>query len=216
MRKILNILLVLISFIGFSGCKCKETEHDFSYFKKHIGVIENYKYYVVKENIHNEELLLYQKEKHVYVDGEKYRILVDTKEIAPIDSDNLYDEKQEEFYKKGTTFYYKEGNEWRTENREVSSSLGLTISKDIFKSYKISEEKGNKILKGNLKNDSLNNFFGFDLNNSKDVTFSIVISSKDKIKSISIEYMSNEGNNVSVSIEFSYSQIIKFELPTVS
>lgn len=215
MKNLLNIVITLVCCICFSGCSCNENNYGFNYFKKHVNVIDNYKYYIVRENIYNEELLLYKKEKHVYVDGEKYRILLNTKEIEDLDSEDLYSENEEEYYQKGTSFYYRENNEWKIREVEDNLAIGLSINRDVFSSYKIIEEKGNKILNGKLKRGSIDAFFGFNLNNLDDVNISIVISSKDKLKNISIDYISSEGNNVNVCIDIGYSQIIKFELPVV-
>ena len=214
MKKVLNLLVLLISIICFSGCSCNKL--NFTFFKDKVNDIEGYRYYVVTQEIYNENLLLYKEEKNVYLNEEKYRIVVNTESIADLDSENLYDEKEEVYYQNGNDFYYQENGKWKIKQKENSSAnIGVSISEDIFKNYSIIEEGGNKFLEGPLKDDALDNFFGFDVEGVSEVKLSIEISNTDKVKNIALEYKAENGNKVIVSIKVGYTQVIKFSLPTV-
>ncbi len=214
MKKVLNLLVLLISIICFSGCSCNKL--NFTFFKDKVNDIEGYRYYVVTQEIYNENLLLYKEEKNVYLNEEKYRIVVNTESIADLDSENLYDEKEEVYYQNGNDFYYQENGKWKIKQKENSSAnIGVSISEDIFKNYSIKEEGGNKFLEGPLKDDALDNFFGFDVEGVSEVKLSIEISNTDKVKNIALEYKAENGNKVIVSIKVGYTQVIKFSLPTV-
>lgn len=214
MKKVLNLLVLLISIICFSGCCCNKL--NFTFFKDKVNDIEGYRYYVVTQEIYNENLLLYKEEKNVYLNEEKYRIVVNTESIADLDSENLYDEKEEVYYQNGNDFYYQENGKWKIKQKENSSAnIGVSISEDIFKNYSIKEEGGNKFLEGPLKDDALDNFFGFDVEGVSEVKLSIEISNTDKVKNIALEYKAENGNKVIVSIKVGYTQVIKFSLPTV-
>ena len=214
MKKVLNLLVLLISIICFSGCSCNKL--NFTFFKDKVNDIEGYRYYVVTQEIYNENLLLYKEEKNVYLNEEKYRIVVNTESIADLDSENLYDEKEEVYYQNGNDFYYQENDKWKIKQKENSSAnIGVSISEDIFKNYSIKEEGGNKFLEGPLKDDALDNFFGFDVEGVSEVKLSIEISNTDKVKNIALEYKAENGNKVIVSIKVGYTQVIKFSLPTV-
>lgn len=214
MKKVLNLLVLLISIICFSGCSCNKL--NFTFFKDKVNDIEGYRYYVVTQEIYNENLLLYKEEKNVYLSEEKYRIVVNTESIADLDSENLYDEKEEVYYQNGNDFYYQENGKWKIKQKENSSAnIGVSISEDIFKNYSIKEEGGNKFLEGPLKDDALDNFFGFDVEGVSEVKLSIEISNTDKVKNIALEYKAENGNKVIVSIKVGYTQVIKFSLPTV-
>lgn len=214
MKKVLNLLVLLISIICFSGCSCNKL--NFAFFKDKVNDIDGYRYYVITQEIYNEELLLYKEEKNVYLNDEKYRIVVNTSIIADLESENLYDETEEVYYQSGDDFYYQENGKWKTKQKENSSeNIGVSISEEIFKSYSIKEEGGNKFLEGTLKDNSLDDFFGFDIEDVSDVKLSIEISNTDKVKNISIQYNAENGNRVVVSIKVGYTQVIKFSLPTV-
>ena len=214
MKKVLNLLVLLISIICFNGCSCNKL--NFTFFKDKVKDIEGYRYYVVTQEIYNENLLLYKEEKNVYLSEEKYRIVVNTESIADLDSEILQDEKEEVYYQNGNDFYYQENGKWKIKQKENSSAnIGVSISEDIFKNYSIKEEGGNKFLEGPLKDDALDNFFGFDVEGVSEVKLSIEISNTDKVKNIALEYKAENGNKVIVSIKVGYTQVIKFSLPTV-
>ena len=214
MKKVLNLLVLLISIICFSGCSCNKL--NFAFFKDKVNDIDGYRYYVITQEIYNEELLLHSNIKSIYVDGDKYRIEIDEKTINDIEDENMYTETETEYFQQGTTFYYKENGFWKTKNAEaLETSSGYSVSEDIFSSYQIKEENGNKILSGSIKNDSVSTLFGFDVSDVNELKMTVTINSNNKVKDVVLEYKADNNNKVVVSIEVGYSQVIVFELPTV-
>lgn len=213
MKKIFNVLVLVISLICISACGCGD-KINFAYFSKHVNSIENYRYYVISEEIYNNELLLYKNDKNVYLDGEKIRMVLKTKEINSIDQEGLYSENEEEFYKKGTDFYYKEDGKWKIKQVEDNESIGFDLKKSLFSTYKITTKTKN-VFVGELKENSINEFLGFSLENVSNMTLSIEINNKDKVEKVSLEYIESNGNKVVVSIKVGYEYLSRFELPTV-
>ena len=211
MKKLLGILLLFINLVCVSGCGDKV---DFGYFKKHVDSIKNYRYYVISEEIYNNELLLYKKDKNVYLDGEKYRIVLNTKEINDIEADDLYNQTEEEFYKKGSDFYYKENGVWKIKQVETNETVGFNLKKNMFSTYEISKKDKN-VFTGELKADSINEFLGFEITNVSNMALNIEISKKDKVEKVALEYLESNGNKVVVSITVGYQYLSRFELPTV-
>jgi hypothetical protein len=213
MKRLLNIFIFLACAICLNGCKC--SKNDFTYFKDKIDNIDNYRYYIVNQEIYNNELLLYKKEKNVYLNDNKYRIVINTKEINGIDNEELYSQSQEEYYQQGNDFYYKEGNEWKVRENQSGGSIGFKIKESFFKKYKIKEENGNNLFSGELKSGVLTEFFGFEIKDVSNVILNIEISDTDKVKNVSLEYLENNGNRVVVAIKVGYTQVIDFKLPIV-
>lgn len=213
MKRILKVLLLIVNLVCVSACGCG-SKVDFAYFSKHVNSIENYRYYVISEEIYNNELLLYKNEKNVYLDGEKRRIVLKTSEINPIESDELYSEIQEEFYKKGTDLYYKDNGEWKIKQVEDSETIGFELKKGLFSDYEI-KTKNKNVFVGELKENSITEFLGFSLVNVSNVTLNIEISKKDKVEKVSLEYVESNGNKVVISIKVGYEYLSRFELPTV-
>ena len=213
MKRILKVLLLIVNLVCISACSCG-SKIDFAYFSKHVNSIENYRYYVISEEIYNNELLLYKNEKNVYLDGEKMRIVLKTSEINPIESSELYNESQEEFYKKGTDLYYKENDEWKIKKVEDNEAIGFDLKKSLFSDYEISTKNKN-VFVGELKENSIKEFLGFSLTNVSNVTLSIEINKKDKVEKVSLEYVESNGNKAAISIKVGYQYLSRFELPTV-
>jgi len=213
-KKILSIFLLFVSLICVNGCKCN-SDVDFAFFKEKTNSIDGYKYYIVSQSIYNEELLLYKSDKNVYLDGEKEKILLTIKEINGLENEELYTLSEEEYYRFDEDFYYKENNEWKIEKREVNEGLGISISRGLFEKYKITVKKGNKFFAGEIKQEALKEFLGFEIEDASNVILNIEINSSNKVKNISLEYKTSNNNNVTISIKVGYSQVIKFKLPTV-
>lgn len=215
MKRILSLFILIMSLVCINGCRCDKGV-DFAYFKDKINDLEGYRYYVVSQEIYNNELLLYKKDKNVYFNDDKKRILITTKEISDIESENLYDSKEEEYYSHGNNFYYKEDGSWKIKENETKEELGFNLNKSWFKNYKIKEEKGNKYFVGNIKNESLVDFLGFEVSDARDMIMNIEISSSNKVKNISLTYITGNLNKVIVSLKIEYSQVITFNLPVVA
>lgn len=214
MKKVLNLFVLLISIICFSGCSCSKL--NFSFFKDKVNNIQDYRYYIVSQEVYKEDLLLYKEDKNVYLNEEKYRIVINTKEIADIESEDLYNEVEEVFYQNGNDFYYQEDGKWKIRQKETSTeNIGISIKEDMFETYNIKEEGGNKFLEGIIKNSALAGFLGFDINSDSNMRLTIEISNTDKVKNISLEYVAPNGNKVVASIKVGYTQVIKFSLPAV-
>ena len=214
MKKIIKCLMLFVTLLFTGACSCDKP--DFDLFKESLNKIEGYRYFAVSQEIYNEELLLHSNIKSIYVDGDKYRIEIDEKTINDIEDENMYTETETEYFQQGTTFYYKENGFWKTKNAEaLETSSGYSVSEDIFSSYQIKEENGNKILSGSIKNDSVNTLFGFDVSDVNELKMTVTINSNNKVKDVVLEYKADNNNKVVVSIEVGYSQVIVFELPTV-
>ena len=93
--------------------------------------------------------------------------------------------------------------------------LGFSISKKMFQKYTISSKNGNKFFVGTLKNESIDEFLGFDMSDASDMVMNIEISNTGKVKNISLEYIAGNGNKVVVFTKIGYTQVIKFNLPVV-
>lgn len=212
MKKVFIVLFIIFNLIWISGCGCSKI--DFTYFSEHVNSIENYKYYSLTQEIYNSDLLLYKQDKNVYFDGDKARIVIDTKNINGIDEDEIYNQNKEEFFKEGNNFYYKENGKWKIRTQENSEKIGLSLSKDMFSDYKIDKED-KRIFRGSVKEESVNEFFGYKLENVSDIKLNIFIDKNDKVESVSLEYNESNGNKVVVSISIGYELISKFEIPTV-
>ena len=212
MKKIFSLLLIGLNLIFVSGCRCSKV--DFNYFSDNVNSIENYKYYFLTQEIYSNDLLLYKQDKNVYFDGNKSRIVIDTQSINAVDEEEIYSQNKEEFYKQENNLYYKENGKWKMKTQESSEKIGLSLSKDMFSNYKI--DKGDKrTFQGIVKNDCINEFFGFKLENVSDVKLNIVINKNDKVESVSLEYNESNGNRIVVYINIGYELISTFEIPTV-
>lgn len=214
MKKLLSLLL----FVGvacFSGCSCKDDKIEFNYFENKTNNVQDHKYYLISQEIYNGDLLLYKHDKNVYIDDNKYKIIVDVKEINDLDEEELYSNSKEEYYRNENDFYYKEDGVWKIKENESVESIGFSIKKDMFEKYSIKEENGNKILSGDLKKEKISEFLGFELNDVDCLKLTLNISSEDKVKNVSLEYVDGNYNKVIISLEISYSQMANFELPDV-
>lgn len=215
MKRIFSVIALVLSLVCINGCKCSN-KANFAFFKNKVSNIENYRYYVIKQEIYKEDLLLYRENKSVYLNDDKYRIEIDVKEIEEIDSEDLYNERYEEYYQKGTDFYYKENNKWKiTESENKFSNIGFLIEEDMMSAYQIKEEKGNKLLIGSLKEDKISSFFGFDIVGATDVTLNVEVDNSDRVTCLSISYTSKNDNKIKVSIDVGYDYVIQFNLPVV-
>ena len=215
MKKILCVCLIAFSILGISGCKNNDNDVNFTYFKDKISNIEGYKHYSVSQSVYSGSLLTYNKEKKVYLSNEKYRIEIVEKVINGLESENMYSENTEEYYQNGTDFYYMDNGEWKIKQNEKMSGLGYSISKKMFAKYSIEEKNNVKYFSGDLKNEELSSFLGFDLQGVSEAKLKIEVSSTNKLKVVSLEYKEENGNIVLVSISVGYTQVIKFDLPIV-
>lgn len=215
MKKIFCFLLVIGCLFIFGGCK-KEESLKFSYFESAINNIDNYKSYNVSQEIYSDDLLLYDLDKNVYLYDGKYKMVVNTKEINDYSSSSLYSVIEEEYYFYENNIYYKESDVWKVREGE-NSELGveLSISEDFFESYNIKEENNDRFLTGVLKKDKINEFLGVDISSSNNVVFSVIISNKDRVKEIKLEYLTVNNNKVSIVMSIDYSQNIIFSLPSI-
>ena len=216
MKKILCACLMVFCILGINGCKCNnDNEVNFTYFKNKISNIEGYKYYVLSQEIYSGSLLTYKKEKKVYLNNEKYRIEIVENEINDLESEDIYSENVEEYYQDGTNFYYKENNEWKIKQNEKMTGLGYSISEKMFTRYSIEEKNNIKYFNGDLKDEELSSFLGFDLSGVSEVKLKIEVSRTNKLKVVSLEYKEENGNKVVISISVGYTQVIKFDLPII-
>lgn len=216
MKKILYVCLIAFCVLSMSGCKCNnDNEVNFTYFKDKISSIDGYKYYVLSQKIYSGSLLTYEKEKKVYLNNEKYRIEIIENEINDLESEDMYSKNIEEYYQYGTDFYYKENNEWKIKQNEKMTGLGYSISKKMFSKYVIEEKNNIRYFNGDLKDEELSSFLGFELSGVSEVKLNIEVSGTNKLKFVSLEYKEENGNKVVVSISVGYTQIIKFDLPIV-
>lgn len=205
-------MLALI-FICLGGCSRKKD--NFSFYKDKVSSIEDFKSYVITKQIYNDSLLLYENKKSTYIDNNKYLIEVKEKKLDNIDSDNLYLENTERFYREGEKFYYYEDNDWKVKEVEVNDSIGINIEKQYFDSYETKEENNLYFFEGSLKKEAINDFFGTSLNDVDNMKFGVEINSNGKVKSLALGYIGKNGNSIKIVVDFEYSSSVKFTLPNI-
>lgn len=213
MKKLMSLILLMVSLFSVSACSC-EKKVSFSYFQEKVNSIEGYGYYTIKQSIYNEQLLLYENEKNVYIDEDISKVVINSKQINDIDSEDLYSYENEEYYLNENTLYYFEDDSWKSKEFENSESgLGIAIEKNMFSSYKTKNVSGRKTFKGEIKNESISEFLGFEIDEVSDMVLSISVNKNGYVTSVCLDYLTNTGNEVKISLTPNYSYEFDLTLP---
>ena len=208
MKKLISIFLMVISVFLISGC-----ENDFSYFQEKANNVNEYKYYTISQKVSNDKLTLYEKNINVYFKEDLIKVITYIKEINSYDSDKLYNITSNEFYVEGDTLYYNENDEWKTKTSDFDSNVSVNMDKSYFESYSITKKDGRKIFKGLLKKESMKDFLGYNLEGEQNITFNIETNRNNVLTYMSLNYVSSNGNYVSITFKPNYSYVLDFNLP---
>lgn len=212
MKRLFSVVLMFVSLICLSACN----KLNFSHFKDGVNNINGYKYYVVEKVIFRDDLILYQENKSVYLNNENLKIVLDSKSINDLDDDELYSNSSSEYYVSENKLYYKENDLWKVkENSSEHLNLGFEIKETMFENYSIYKNDGRDCFKGNFKDSVLGEFLGIDTSEINDAYLFIELNSKGSVISVSFNYVSDNGNNVRISLKPNYSYVLNFEVPIV-
>ena len=213
MKKFKILLVVLLSVLVLSGCGKEPTFADISSAFDNLDTATSYSIYNVyqideNDSIYDEKTLqlgTFQDKKIAKLETESKRL-------------NTFEDAGDGKFKitNTTSFYYE--NQigqyvdgvltWRAGLiEELTNDMNNTtynLDKAYFSDYSIVENAGVLLFKGNVKNDSINQFFGKTMENVNELKVTIQVSKEDKLPlSLAIEYKL-DGKPCESIIEYGY------------